>query len=57
MSTTRRSKKIKPINPEEQASTTPVSDTTASDTDPGETQSKQSETDADVVQMEESAPT
>ena len=39
------------------ASTTLVSDTTASDSDPGETQPKQPGTDPDAVPMEESAPT
>ena len=38
-------------------STTPVSDTTASDSDPGETQSKIPVTEHETVQMEESAPT
>ena len=39
------------------ASTTPVSDTTASDSDPGETQSKIVMTEHETVQMEENAPT
>ena len=39
------------------ASTTPVSDTTASDSDAGETQPKQLGTNPDAVPMEESAPT
>ena len=39
------------------ASTTPISDTTASDRDPGETQSKIVVTEHETVQMEENAPT
>ena len=39
------------------ASTTPVSDTTASDSDPGETQSKIVVTEHETVQMEENVPT
>ena len=39
------------------ASTTPISDTTASDSDPGETQSKTVVTEHETVQMEENAPT
>ena len=38
-------------------STTPISDTTASDSDPGETQSKIVVTEHETVQMEENAPT
>ena len=39
------------------ASTTPISDTTASDSDPGETQSKIVVIEHETVQMEENAPT
>ena len=39
------------------ASTTPASDTTASDSDPGETQSKIVVTEHETVQMEENVPT